>query len=146
MAHQRVRHMPLMVSSFFFVLTLSLLIIMCSRYDLRPQNQRDANESTSRDGENSLPPPLALDEYETETAHNPHRHRLSRIFDVNRLRQASPEEQMAALRQMRAETNEAEPQAGETESRRQRRLAERLKERFRIRTQAQSGEQRDSRE
>lgn len=134
-----------MVSLDPVVVNIRLLIMMCSRYDLRPVNQRDANDRCSRDGDNQLPPPLALDEYEAEGAQISHRHRLSRIFDVNRLRQASVEEQMAALRQMRAETNEAERQTGETDTRGQSsRLAERLRERFRIRTQAQSGEQRDT--
>ncbi|KAK5997007.1 E3 ubiquitin-protein ligase SDIR1 [Cladobotryum mycophilum] len=71
-----------------------------------------------------------------------HGNRTSRIFDVHGLRQASAEEQMAALRQMRrSEAEPAEPEAPEVdgEERGQRaHLTARLKEKFRIRTRARS--------
>ncbi|CAM1504202.1 Fc.00g017930.m01.CDS01 [Cosmosporella sp. VM-42] len=115
------------------------------RFDLRPdQPDGPAPEGSASAGESSLPPPLALDGYDNEGSHTSHRNRLSRLFDINRLRQATREEQMEALRQMRAQTNEAEQQAVESESRAQgSRFAERLKERFRIRTRAQPAEQRN---
>lgn len=78
-----------------------------------------------------------------------HRNRFSRIFDINRLREGTVEEQIDALRQMRAETNEVERQRtteavdGETRGQ-SARFATKLKERFRIRTRAQAGEDRDS--
>ena len=119
-----------------------------SRYDLRPgkghEGQNEATGDTS-----ALPPPLALEGAENDAPLASHRNRLSRIFDINRLREGTVEEQIDALRQMRAETNEAERQqtteAVDGESRGQSaRFATKLKERFRIRTRAQSGEDRDS--
>ncbi|RSL49124.1 hypothetical protein CEP51_015543 [Fusarium floridanum] len=118
------------------------------RYDLRPgkghEGQNEATGDTS-----ALPPPLALEGAENDAPLASHRNRLSRIFDINRLREGTVEEQIDALRQMRAETNEAERQqtaeAVDGESRGQSaRFATKLKERFRIRTRAQSGEDRDS--
>lgn len=91
--------------------------------------------------EESLPPPLALDE-EQDAANASQRRGVSRLFDINRLRLATDEERLATLRQMGVEqrTN----QDADAEDRRQgARLAERLKERFRIRTRAQSPQRSD---
>lgn len=83
-----------------------------------------------------MPPPLRL-EGDEETAAS-YRQRLSRIFDIHRLRQATAEEQMDALRQMRAQ--EAEP-ASAVPDREERHhganFTAKLKEKFRIRTRAQ---------
>ncbi|KFA50244.1 hypothetical protein S40293_03316 [Stachybotrys chartarum IBT 40293] len=113
------------------------------RMDLRPGrggSRDDAHTGT----ESGLPPPLVFDDGEGSLTHN--RHRFSRFFDVNRLRQAPYEEQMAALRQMRSvhtEQNEGVSRTSTTEtdgeSRRQgARLAAKLKDKFRIRTRAQT--------
>ena len=112
-----------------------------SRMDLRVGQNDDTAPSTV-DGESALPPPLAAD---TEDAHLTRRSRLSRIFDVGVLRQATPEEQLATLRRLRAESVGAtspEPAAGPEGQERHHgaRLAERSRERFRIRTRAQPPE------
>lgn len=89
---------------------------------------------------------------ENDAPQSSHRNRLSRLFDINRLREGTVEEQMEALRQMRAETNENNNQettevteAADGESQGQSaRFAARLRDRFRIRTRAQAVEDRES--
>ncbi|KAM5355653.1 hypothetical protein ACJ41O_002299 [Fusarium nematophilum] len=122
------------------------------RYDLRPGKGHKSQEETNTGDGSALPPPLALEGAENDVPNASHRNRLSRVFDINRLRQATVEEQMEALRRMRAETNEAERQeattaaaAADGESRGQSaRFAAKLRDRFRIRTRAQAGEDNDS--
>ncbi|KAI6769975.1 hypothetical protein HG530_004604 [Fusarium avenaceum] len=94
----------------------------------------------------TLPPPLAMEE--NDAPQSSHRNRLSRLFDINRLREGTVEEQMEALRRMRAETaenNRQEPadvaEAADGDSRGQSaRFAARLRDTFRIRTRAQAVE------
>jgi hypothetical protein len=87
----------------------------------------------------SLPPPLAWDAEDDEIASAPQRNRLSRLFDMNRLRQASREEQMETLRQIAAEGRQHSTAESDPEERRQGiGLADKLKDKFRIRTRAQS--------
>ncbi|KAK7397840.1 hypothetical protein QQX98_012788 [Neonectria punicea] len=114
------------------------------RFDLNPEKAAATQGSTS-DDTSALPPPLALEGVENDASHMSHRNRASRIFDVNRLRQAPVEERMEALRRLRAEADEAERQVlPDGESRGQSaRFAAKLKERFRIRTRAQAPENRD---
>ncbi|KAJ4126491.1 hypothetical protein NW765_002276 [Fusarium oxysporum] len=89
---------------------------------------------------------------ENDAPQSSHRNRLSRLFDINRLREGTVEEQMEALRQMRAETNENNNQettevteAADGESQGQSaRFAARLRDRFRIRTRAQAVEDDES--
>lgn len=89
---------------------------------------------------------------ENDAPHSSHRNRLSRLFDINRLREGTVEEQMEALRQMRAETNENSirettevTEAADGESQGQSaRFAARLRDRFRIRTRAQAVEDHES--
>lgn len=104
---------------------------------------RNSDGSTGRptaDGDDTLPPPLAAGE-DGESAAVSHRNRLSRLFDINRLRQAPIEERMAALRQLGAEQRQTERENADGDERGQgARLAERLRERFRIRTRAQEEE------
>ncbi|KAJ4859098.1 ring finger domain-containing protein [Trichoderma breve] len=125
------------------------------RLDLRPEaetNEGDIGMATALnrgpgDRTSTLPPPLALEGEDGEGGHPHHRHRISRFFDVNRLRQATAEEQIEALRQMRstrqtdAEAHEAGA-AHDTERERGQRahLTAKLKEKFRIRTRARSPE------
>ncbi|KAF7559896.1 hypothetical protein G7046_g4257 [Stylonectria norvegica] len=135
------------------------------RFDLRPSKRNaaegeestDVGEGSTAIGDNALPPPLALEGDDHADTNGPHRNRFSRLFDAQRLRQATAEEQMEALRQMRvetnaaasqttaAETNEVERQATEGESGGPRaRLADKLKDKFRIRTRAQPAERRST--
>ncbi|KAJ6439677.1 RING finger domain-containingprotein [Purpureocillium lavendulum] len=118
------------------------------RLDLRP-NQGNAKEGSAADNE-SLAPPLALEGEDDHASSSTHGHRLSRLFDINRLRQAPVEERIEALRQMRAQRNEHGNEAHETEAgdatdrRHGARLTDKLKDKFRIRTRAQPAErQRD---
>ncbi|KAL7963611.1 hypothetical protein V8C34DRAFT_3389 [Trichoderma compactum] len=125
------------------------------RLDLRPEaesNEGDIGPAIGLnrgpgDRSSTLPPPLVLEGEEGEGGHAHHRHRISRFFDVNRLRQATAEEQIEALRQMRstrqtdAETHEAgATQDAERERGQRAHLTAKLKEKFRIRTRARSPE------
>ncbi|KAG4444298.1 hypothetical protein IFR05_000273 [Cadophora sp. M221] len=110
------------------------------RHDLRPVTSVTSNA----DGE--LPPPLSAndeaDRISSEgSAHQ--RRRVSRFLDLNRLRHAPPDERIAALRQLREETQRAgeEPvNSGDIaeEPSRRARLTNRLRDTFRIRTRAQN--------
>ncbi|KAL7937402.1 hypothetical protein V8C35DRAFT_292418 [Trichoderma chlorosporum] len=127
------------------------------RLDLRPEaesNEGDVGLATAPnrapgDRTSTLPPPLALEGEDGEANNTHHRHRISRFFDVNRLRQATAEEQIEALRQMRS-TRQTDSEAHEasvahdTERERGQRahLTAKLKEKFRIRTRARSPERR----
>ncbi|KAH7180866.1 hypothetical protein DER46DRAFT_583875 [Fusarium sp. MPI-SDFR-AT-0072] len=121
------------------------------RYDLRPGKGHASAEADVGDS-STLPPPLAMEGAENDAPQSSHRNRLSRLFDINRLREGTVEEQMEALRQMRAETNENNNQettevteAADGESQGQSaRFAARLRDRFRIRTHAQAVEDRES--
>ncbi|KAF5020842.1 hypothetical protein F66182_7125 [Fusarium sp. NRRL 66182] len=121
------------------------------RYDLRPGKGHASGEPTAQDA-STLPPPLAMEGAENDAPQTSHRNRLSRLFDINRLREGTVEEQMEALRQMRAENHEVDRQdrtevaeAADGESRGQSaRFTARLRDRFRIRTRAQAVEEHDS--
>ena len=123
---------------------------MSSRLDLRPGHDNSDNRNlTGEDGETSLPPPLAWELSDNESVPAPNRNRLSRLFDVNRLRQASVEEQMEVLRRLRDELNNQEAAElhndqssnADVEDRNQgARFAAKLKERFRIMTKSQSAQ------
>lgn len=100
------------------------------RYDLQP-GRHDAAAP-------ELPPPLALEAEDSESTVSS-RHRTSRLFDLNRLRHLSPQDRIAALREMRAPRNGSGEAAAEgEESGRAARLAARLRDKFRIRTRAQT--------
>jgi hypothetical protein len=129
-----------------------------SRHDLRPVQSRGAETSEG----DELPPPLnvaedaghpagptAEGEADAEASHDAHRHRLrvSRLLDLARLRIAPPEERIAALRQLRAQTqqeNAAPPTtaaaAVEEQEGRSAGLTSRLRDKFRIRTRTQGPE------
>lgn len=153
MARQRVWDVSALVRPIHYLPLKSSpcnLANISSRYDLNPAhaNSRRGSSSANR---SSLPPPLVVEGAESDAAHANSRNRLSRIFDVNRLRQATVEEQMDALRRMREETNESRRQEhsspedddGEAARGQSARFAAKLKERFRIRTRAQAAEDRD---
>ncbi|TQW00517.1 hypothetical protein V2A60_001596 [Cordyceps javanica] len=119
------------------------------RYDLQPG--RHAGDAASAP---ELPPPLALDAEDNESTSSSAHHRTTssmRLFDMSRLRHLSPQERIAALREMRRR-NESSPRRGEIneetgtnadsadgeESGRAVRLAAKLRDKFRIRTRAQT--------
>ncbi|KAH6610163.1 ring finger domain-containing [Trichoderma cornu-damae] len=120
------------------------------RLDLRPEAS-EQNDTAASDMNSALPPPLVLEGEDGEGSHAHHRNRISRFFDINRLRQATAEEQMEALRQMRStRQDDAEaPEAGgvhdaERERGQRAHLSAKLKEKFRIRTRARSPERREN--
>ncbi|KAJ0161209.1 E3 ubiquitin-protein ligase SDIR1 [Colletotrichum tanaceti] len=108
------------------------------RLDLRPQGEAD-----NTNGE--LPPPLDLDGHESDGSSTSQRRR-TRLFDLNRLRNASPEERIQALRQYRTQHQVQGAPAGSAEVEhddrndrsRRARLADKLRDKFRIRTGPQS--------
>lgn len=94
-----------------------------------------------------MPPPLAWEGGEHDALQSSYRNRVSRLFDVNRLRQATAEEQMEALRQLREDritrgsvaSDLQESQPAEEEQRHQGTpFADKLREKFRILTKSQS--------
>ncbi|KAK1597710.1 uncharacterized protein LY79DRAFT_666527 [Colletotrichum navitas] len=108
------------------------------RLDLRPQGDAQNNSD-------ELPPPLELDGHESDGASSTQRRR-TRLFDINRLRNASAEERIQALRQYRTQNQvqgaSAGPAGVERDDRddrsRRARLADKLRDKFRIRTGPQS--------
>ncbi|WYZ37507.1 hypothetical protein EsH8_II_001013 [Colletotrichum jinshuiense] len=108
------------------------------RLDLRPQGEV---ENPSEE----LPPPLELDGHESDGSSTAQRRR-TRLFDLNRLRQASAEERIQVLRQYRTQNQGQGAPAGSAdverddrnERSRRARLADKLRDKFRIRTGPQS--------
>jgi hypothetical protein len=74
--------------------TLSTLLILCSRVDLRPVNSHDSSASQNQD---ELAPPLNPD---VETSHR-RRTALRDILSFRQLPNASAEERIGALRRLR---------------------------------------------
>ncbi|KND94299.1 Protein goliath [Tolypocladium ophioglossoides CBS 100239] len=113
------------------------------RLDLRPGQGSTNSGLTARDNE-SIAPPLTLEGEDGHAHSGSHGHRHSRPLDINRLRQASVEERMEALRQMRAQANEHDSREGDgVERPHGARLTDKLKDKFRIRTRAQPAERRE---
>ncbi|KAK4156673.1 E3 ubiquitin-protein ligase SDIR1 [Chaetomidium leptoderma] len=134
------------------------------RLDLRPQGERTSSNPDQDDGFPLAPPLLASTEtWNDTTATTPQqqqqqqqqRRRSSRFLDLHRLRHASIEERIEILRRHRSQqqlrestsnttttttTTTTTSGSNETEEQRGRRarLADRLRERFHIRTRAQS--------
>ncbi|KAM3515670.1 hypothetical protein MY11210_000648 [Beauveria gryllotalpidicola] len=111
------------------------------RYDLQP-GRHTASWATGATFE--LPPPLALEAEENDSTALS-RHRSSRLFEMSRLRHLSQQERIAALREMRSRTEEPRGEASESreavegeEHGRAARLAAKLRDKFRIRTRAQT--------
>lgn len=148
MAHQHLRNLSPLVSKFDSTSLCVHANSPDSRLDLRPGHDR-SQDASSNDGRASLPPPLAWENEEHDSAQHPYRNRLSRLFDVNRLRQATVEEQMAALRQLRehrvdreAPEQESAPVHEEAaEGHQSTRISDKLKEKFRILTRSQPAQQ-----
>ena len=126
-------------SFLFFLLTGWGL--SCSRLDLRP-NKGEAEGGASQDVTQLAPPLEDGGDHEAgETSTQGQRRRSSRFFDLNRLRHASVEERLEVLRRYRSE-NQTDPTTnaadGEDERKRSAKLTNRLRDKFRIRTRAQS--------
>ncbi|KAK2021085.1 hypothetical protein LX32DRAFT_277376 [Colletotrichum zoysiae] len=108
------------------------------RLDLRPQGSAENNSD-------ELPPPLELDGHESDGSSSTQRRR-TRLFDINRLRNASAEERIQTLRQYRSQQQVQGAPAGPVEVERddrddmgrRARLANKLRDKFRIRTGPQS--------
>jgi len=114
------------------------------RLDLRPQGEKGSAEGV--DGQSQLAPPLAgeWNDQDESSAPSRDRRRTSRLLDFHRLRQASIEERIEILRRHRSQQQQsASPSAdNDLEERgRRARLADRLREAFRIRTRTQSPRQ-----
>ncbi|KAG6005341.1 hypothetical protein E4U21_000256 [Claviceps maximensis] len=108
------------------------------RLDLRPGH---TTHSESFEYNQNLAPPLALEEEDNESTYVHHGNRLSRLFDVNRLRHAPVEERIEALRQIRADTQHQETsgqEATSTDRPYAAKLTDKLKDKFRIRTRPQT--------
>lgn len=114
-------------------------LTLSSRLDLRPPEERDDSNDDA-----SMPPPLEIEGVHDDAQSTSQRRRMSRFLDLARLRHASAEERIQALRQYRhseAQTQESTgSQDGSDRSDRSRRakLADKLRDKFRIRTRAQS--------
>lgn len=103
-----------------------------SRLDLRPPEQRHSTAD-----EAGMAPPLELDGPHDDARTVAQRMRVSRILDLSRLRHASPEERIQALRQYRR--SQAQEDGGDGADRGRRAgVADRLRDRFRVLTRAQS--------
>ncbi|KAI1754751.1 hypothetical protein F4782DRAFT_528110 [Xylaria castorea] len=119
------------------------------RLDLRPQEdiEREQNEeaaaapdattTTTAPAEGLLAPPAETDQ--AAAGETTHRRRRSRLLDWNRLRHASVDERLQALRQYRQSQQGSDPTSGGADDeRRHSRLTDRLRERFHIRSESRS--------
>ncbi|KAI0552723.1 hypothetical protein F4679DRAFT_47236 [Xylaria curta] len=114
------------------------------RLDLRPPEdiEREENEAaaaapdaataTTASAQGTLAPPAETDQ--TAAGETSHRRRRSRLLDWNRLRHASVDERLQALRQYRQSQQGSDPD----DERRHSRLTDRLRERFHIRNESRS--------
>ncbi|KAN0110317.1 hypothetical protein V8E51_006704 [Hyaloscypha variabilis] len=117
------------------------------RHDLRPVTSATENTdntvSTAAEG-SELPPPLAVDVEEATTTDeaggsNHQRRGVARLLDLNRLRHAPPDERIAALRQLREQSQREGEQTEDVEEiSRRARLTNRLRDTFRVRTREQA--------
>jgi hypothetical protein len=126
---------------------LTRLLIIPSRHDHRPVTSATENTentaSTTAEG-SELPPPLAVEGEEAtstgEGSGSSHQRRgVARLLDLNRLRHAPPDERIAALRQLREQSQrEGEQPEDVEETSRRARLTNRLRDTFRVRTREQA--------
>ncbi|KAI1294026.1 hypothetical protein F5Y03DRAFT_326095 [Xylaria venustula] len=122
------------------------------RLDLRPpedaegeENEDDAaaTQDTTATTDGHLAPPAETHQDHTPettaTGEETHRRRRSRLFDWNRLRHASVDERLQALRQYRQSQQASDPASGAADDeRRHSRLTDRLRERFHFRGDSRS--------
>ncbi|XDG03290.1 hypothetical protein ABKA04_002905 [Annulohypoxylon sp. FPYF3050] len=112
------------------------------RLDLRPREVEEAEEaSEARDEVPQLDEAGPADGHSAHVPEDdgdgPQRRRISRFLDWNRLRHASVDERIQALRQYRQSQQDATPGPSSTEDQNQHtRLSDRLREKFHIRTRA----------
>jgi hypothetical protein len=127
--------------------SLYRLLTQSSRHDLRPVTSATSHteNTVSTTGEGSeLPPPLGVEGEEAAntdegSGSNPQRRGVARLLDLNRLRHAPPDERIAALRQLREQSQlEGEQPEDVEEISRRARLTNRLRDTFRIRTREQA--------
>lgn len=115
---------------------------MISRLDLRPREVEEAEEaSEARDEVPQLDEASPADGHSAHVPEDdgdgPQRRRISRFLDWNRLRHASVDERIQALRQYRESQQDATPGPSSAEDQNQHtRLSDRLREKFHIRTRA----------
>lgn len=110
------------------------MLTLPSRHDLRPSTSATDNaegaEGTEGAENDDLPPPLGDEESNNTSSPPHHQSRMSRFVDLRRLRNAPPDERIAALRSLREQTRgEAAVEGTEERSRRSR-----LRDTFRVRT------------
>ncbi|KAI0406299.1 hypothetical protein F4802DRAFT_109777 [Xylaria palmicola] len=118
------------------------------RLDLRPQEEIDAEgndaaeapaDATAPSNGHLAPPPAEPEQQQTAAGETTHRRRRSRLLDWNRLRHASVDERLQALRQYRQSQQSSDPASGAADDeRRHSRLTDRLRERFHIRNDSRS--------
>lgn len=122
------------------------LIFLYSRLDLRPPEDTEREESdeaaappnATAPAESTLAPPAETDQPAT-SGETTHRRRRSRLLDWNRLRHASVDERLQALRQYRQSQQGSDPTSGNADDeRRHSRLTNRLRERFHARGDSRS--------
>lgn len=102
-----------------------------SRLDLRPEHE----EGEGAGDENADAPPLGADVTEAGSTSNLNAsRRRSRLFDLTRLRHASVEERIEALRRIRTEQRSGSAASNEEDRQGRARLSDRLRDRFRVRT------------
>lgn len=104
-----------------------------SRLDLRPQSMQDGDNGEGEQG--GLAAQRSHGEGEGSEGEAAHRRRRSRLLDWNMLRHASVDERIRALRQFREQHGPSEGVA--SEDRAGHNLADRLRDKFHIRTRAQ---------
>lgn len=88
-----------------------------------------------------MPPPVELESAQDDARSTSQRRRVSRFLDLARLRHASPEERIQALRQYRrseVQTQEAAPAQDNDDRGRRAKLADKLRDKLRVRTKTQS--------
>lgn len=106
------------------------------RLDLRPQGSKGEEGASSAELVNSGG--ASLMEESNESASEVARRRRRSFLDWNRLRHASVDERIQALRQFREQQDDSTGDGSPEERNRRARFAERLKEKFHIRTRTQS--------
>jgi hypothetical protein len=110
-----------------------------SRLDLRPQSAIEGEEADTTivqdlGDQNHLAPPMETNSGDVDASQ---RRRRSRLLDWNRLRHASVDERIQALRQYRQSQQVAAASNTTTEDQTRSNFADRLRERFHIRTRTQ---------
>lgn len=119
-----------------------IMLMNYSRLDLRPRNKDGPVDGSAGEDSLELPPPLDAEANEGQQVASQRNRRASRLLDLHRLRNASIEERIEILRRHRSqqqETSQHVDHEGESAERQHHaKLADRLRDKFRIRTRTQS--------